>query len=161
MIYDRLTDAELIREADGHGGLVQALAERLDMRRQPDSVFHDQAAFMRACSQTTTTSNPDQAALYRRLIAEESDEFWTAFDRKDEVEGFDATLDLIVVLIGYGLSKGWPMDEGWAEVMRSNFAKINPQTGLVNKRPDGKVLKPAGWTPPDLAGILSAANKLI
>jgi hypothetical protein len=32
MIYDNLTDDELIREADGHAGLVKALSERLEMR---------------------------------------------------------------------------------------------------------------------------------
>jgi hypothetical protein len=32
MIYDNLTDAELLRVADGHAGLIKALAERLEMR---------------------------------------------------------------------------------------------------------------------------------
>jgi hypothetical protein len=31
---------------------------------------------------------------------------------------------------------------GWDEVVRSNMAKIDPRTGVVNKREDGKVLKP-------------------
>jgi hypothetical protein len=34
--------------------------------------------------------------------------------------------------------------------MSTNFAKIDKQTGRVRKREDGKVLKPAGWTPPEL-----------
>jgi hypothetical protein len=34
--------------------------------------------------------------------------------------------------------------------MRTNFAKIDPATGKVRKREDGKVLKPVGWTPPNL-----------
>jgi hypothetical protein len=56
MNYDNMTDAELIREASISYGnpLIVALAERLDMRQQPQSVFHDQAYFMRACGQTTT-----------------------------------------------------------------------------------------------------------
>ena len=32
MIYDNLTDDELLREADGQAGLIKALAERLEMR---------------------------------------------------------------------------------------------------------------------------------
>jgi predicted HAD superfamily Cof-like phosphohydrolase len=35
--------------------------------------------------------------------------------------------------------------------MRTNFAKIDPVTGKVRKREDGKVLKPEGWEPPQLA----------
>jgi hypothetical protein len=38
--------------------------------------------------------------------------------------------------------------------MRTNFAKIDPTTGLVRKREDGKVLKPEGWTAPDLKPYL-------
>ena len=46
--------------------------------------------------------------------------------------------------------KGFDVDGAWAEVARSNLTKIDPVTGKVNKRKDGKVLKPEGWTPPDL-----------
>lgn len=154
MIYENLSDAELIRQADGQGGLIKALSERLDMRQQPLSVFHDQAFFMRACGQTTTEINPAQAEMYRALIEEEMRELKVAEVQENEVEEFDAVLDLIVVLIGYGLSRGWPMLAGWEEVMRSNMAKIDPKTGLVTKRADGKILKPEGWTPPDLAEVL-------
>jgi predicted HAD superfamily Cof-like phosphohydrolase len=35
--------------------------------------------------------------------------------------------------------------------MDTNFAKIDPVTGKVNKRADGKVLKPEGWKAPELA----------
>lgn len=155
MIYDNLSDDELIRQADGQSGLIKALSERLEMRQQPLSVFHDQATFMRACEQTTTEPNPAQAKMYFDLISEELDELIAATQADDEVEQFDAVLDLIVVLIGYGLSRGWPILDGWEEVMRSNMAKIDPRTGFVNKRADGKILKPAGWTAPDLASVLN------
>jgi predicted HAD superfamily Cof-like phosphohydrolase len=154
MIYENLSDAELIRQADGQGGLIKALSERLDMRQQPLSVFHDQAFFMRACGQTTTDTNPAQSKLYRALIEEEMRELKVAEVQENEVEEFDAVLDLLVVLIGYGLSRGWPMLAGWEEVMRSNMAKIDVLTGTVRKREDGKILKPEGWTPPDLAEVL-------
>lgn len=154
MIYDNLTDSELIRQADGQGGLIKALSERLDMRQQPQSVFHDQAFFMRACGQTTTDINPAQSVMYRALIEEEMRELKVAELQADEVEEFDAVLDLLVVLIGYGLSRGWPMLAGWEEVMRSNMAKIDPKTGTVTKRADGKILKPESWTPPALADVI-------
>jgi len=154
MIYDNLTDDELIRQADGQQGLIKALSERLEMRQQPQSVFHDQAYFMRACGQTTSSYNHEQTMLYSDLIEEERKEMMDARLTSEETEEFDAVLDQIVVLIGYGLSRGWPMVEGWDEVVRSNMAKINPHTGTVTRREDGKILKPAGWTPPDLKGVL-------
>jgi predicted HAD superfamily Cof-like phosphohydrolase len=159
MTYDHLTDDELIREADGQGGLIKALSERLDMKqRQPMTAFEEQAFFMRACGQTTDNDNVKQSNLYSDLIEEERNEMLEARANGNQVEEFDAVLDQIVVLIGYGLSRGWPMNEGWAEVMRSNMAKIDPYSGTVRRREDGKVLKPEGWTPPDLASLINRAQ---
>jgi predicted HAD superfamily Cof-like phosphohydrolase len=159
MTYDHLTDSELIREADGQSGLIKALSERLEMKQQPHmTAFEEQAFFMRACGQTTHRDNSDQAEMYRGLINEELTELCEAELVEDTVEEFDAVLDMIVVLIGYGLSRGWPMNEGWAEVMRSNMAKIDPRTGAVRRRDDGKILKPEGWTPPDLSSLLNPAQ---
>ncbi|WP_280195817.1 hypothetical protein [Nocardia farcinica] len=45
-----------------------------------------------------------------------------------------------------------PLDRVWAEVARSNFAKF--VDGKVIRRDDGKILKPADWTPPDIRGAL-------
>ena len=153
MNYDNMTDKELIREADGHAGLVHALSERLDMRRKPDTVFHEQAVFMRACQQETTRDSVKQSCMYLNLIEEEVGELRVAVANSDDVETFDAILDIIVVCIGYGLSRGWPMVEGWQEVMRSNLAKIDVD-GFVKRRADGKILKPEGWTAPDLNRVL-------
>lgn len=151
--YDNFTDQELIREAEGHEGLIHALSERLDMRRNPDSVFHDQALFMRACQQETTEDTVAQSCMYLNLIDEEVQELRDAVSQRDDVETFDAILDIIVVCIGYGLSRGWPMIGGWQEVMRSNLAKIG-SNGFVERREDGKIIKPDGWKAPDLKRVL-------
>lgn len=161
MIYDNLTDDELIREADGHSGLIKALSERLEMRQAPTmTAFEEQAFFMQACGQTVNVHDMEQAKMYRDLIDEERIEMLDAEDASDEIEEFDAVLDQIVVLIGYGLSRGWPMNAGWAEVVRSNMAKIDPYSGTVNKRADGKILKGPNWTPPDLQGVLDDSHQL-
>ena len=160
MIYDNLTDDELIRQADGQSGLIKALSERLEMRQAVHmTAFEEQAFFMRACGQTTHGANASQAEMYRGLVNEEFTELCEAELVEDTVEEFDAVLDMIVVLIGYGLSRGWPMNEGWAEVIRSNMAKIDPATGTVRRRDDGKILKPEGWTPPDLDSLLNPAQR--
>jgi predicted HAD superfamily Cof-like phosphohydrolase len=38
----------------------------------------------------------------------------------------------------------------WDEVLRSNMAKVDPLSGKVRRREDGKILKPEGWKPPNL-----------
>lgn len=113
--------------------------------------FRDQEKFMRACDQSVEGFNQEQFNLYVRLIDEEfNDELKTAISNNDPVETLDALLDILVVTIGAIHSMGADGEGGWKEVMRTNFAKIDKDTGKVRKREDGKVLKPLGWTPPDL-----------
>jgi predicted HAD superfamily Cof-like phosphohydrolase len=112
--------------------------------------FRDQEKFMRACDQTVDGNNQDQFDLYHKLIKEEVGELQTAIDNNDKVEQLDALIDILVVTIGAIHSMGADADGAWKEVMRTNFAKIDKDTGKVRKREDGKVLKPLGWTAPDL-----------
>ena len=118
------------------------------------SVFEEQAKFMLACGQTVGRINNAQFELYVKLIEEEVEELTSAIMDGDRAENFDALLDIIVVCIWAGHSAGLPLEAGWREVIRSNMAKVDPETGLVKKRADGKILKPEGWTPPRLAALI-------
>jgi predicted HAD superfamily Cof-like phosphohydrolase len=113
--------------------------------------FRDQEKFMRACDQTVGEFNQDQFNLYVKLIDEEfNDELKVAVDNNDRVETLDALIDILVVTIGAIHSMGADAEGAWKEVMSTNFAKIDKETGKVRKREDGKVLKPLGWVAPDL-----------
>jgi predicted HAD superfamily Cof-like phosphohydrolase len=116
--------------------------------------FRDQAKFMTACDQTVDRGNTDQFNMYLKLIEEEAEELNQAIIAKDRVEMLDALIDMLVVTIGAIHSAGFDAEGAWKEVMRTNFAKIDKDTGKVVKREDGKVLKPDGWTPPDLGQFL-------
>lgn len=113
-------------------------------------VFGDQKTFMEACDQTTDAFNEAQFNLYTKLINEEVQELWSAIANGDKVECLDALLDILVVTTGAIHSLGADGPGGWREVMRTNFVKVDPVTGKVRKREDGKVLKPDGWQPPNL-----------
>jgi len=117
--------------------------------------FRDQEKFMLACDQTVGELNEDQYKLYLDLMEEEWKELQVALANKDRVEQLDALLDFIVVTTGAIHSAGFDGEGGWKEVMRTNFAKIDKETGKVSKREDGKVLKPLGWTPPNLEPYMS------
>lgn len=114
--------------------------------------FEDQARFMRACGQGIPGSI-EQWEMYCNLIEEEFNELQTA--NSDE-EALDALIDILVVTIGAIHSMGADAEGAWNEVMRTNLAKIDPETGLVLRREDGKILKPAGWQPPDLAPFVKS-----
>lgn len=113
--------------------------------------FKDQEKFMQACDQSVTEFNLEQFKLYVKLIDEEHTELKEAINNSDKVETLDALIDILVVTIGAIHSMGADGEGGWKEVMATNFAKIDSETGKVRKRADGKVLKPEGWTPPKLA----------
>jgi len=111
-------------------------------------MYNDVVKFIEACDQEKTSKN---AGLYVKLIAEEYGEFLEADYDVDEL---DACMDMIWVILGYCYMRGWDVEGAWNEVARSNLAKINPETVKVIKREDGKVLKPEGWTPPELKQFL-------
>lgn len=116
--------------------------------------FRDQEKFMKACDQSTGDRNPQQYLMYASLIDEEKKEFDQALLENDRVEQLDALIDILVVTIGAIHSMGADAEGAWKEVMNTNFAKIDKETGKVRKREDGKVLKPLGWTPPELAQFI-------
>jgi len=112
--------------------------------------FKDQETFMTACDQQVNAHSVSQYNMYLNLIDEEHTELKEAIQANDQVEQLDALIDILVVTIGAIHSAGFDGEGAWKEVMRTNFAKIDPTTGKVRKREDGKVLKPEGWTAPDL-----------
>ena len=73
-----------------------------------------------------------------------------AIKENDRVEQLDALIDILVVTLGAIRAGDFKGKSAWKEVMKTNFAKINPETGKVIKREDGKVLKPKGWEAPKL-----------
>ena len=106
---------------------------------------------MRACDQSVDAMNESQYNMYKSLIEEEFKELQEAVDLEAEL---DALIDILVVTIGAIHSAGFNGEGAWKEVMSTNFAKIDKETGKVRKREDGKVLKPLGWTPPNLTPFL-------
>ncbi len=114
--------------------------------------FKDQSKFMTACDQTVGEINAGQFLLYKKLIQEEVQELEEATCQEEQL---DALTDILVVTIGAIHSMGADGEGAWNEVMRTNFAKIDEDTGKVRKREDGKVLKPEGWQPPNLKPYLS------
>jgi predicted HAD superfamily Cof-like phosphohydrolase len=69
--------------------------------------------------------------------------------KADIVAVADACADLAYVVEGTNLEFGINGDEILTEVHGANMAKASGPM-----REDGKRLKPAGWTPPDIAGVL-------
>jgi predicted HAD superfamily Cof-like phosphohydrolase len=123
-----------------------------------DALMADVAEFHEACDVPVRVRPflPDnnRRLLRLRLLSEELHELRTAEKLGDLAGIADGLADLIYVAVGMALEFGLPLAEVWAEVQAANMRKVDPETGKVKKRDDGKVLKPDGWEPPDVRAII-------
>ena len=117
------------------------------------SWFDDVLAFHRkfglVIEPKPTWPDDDLLHLLTSLIAEELVELTHALNDRDEVGAADGIVDLIYVLIGMAITMGLDIREVWKVVQTANMAKDGG-----GRRADGKILKPDGWRPPDVAGAL-------
>jgi predicted HAD superfamily Cof-like phosphohydrolase len=108
-----------------------------------------------------TQSTPDVPPyeveeLRRSLEAEEFAELQRAVEAEDLVETADAVVDLIYVLLGRCVSSGIDIRPVWDAVHAANLRKVGG-----GEREDGKILKPKGWEPANVAEILAAQKGMI
>lgn len=76
----------------------------------------------------------------------------------DNAENINKGLCLAEILIrGIAAVKGFPFDEAFAEVHRSNMSKWQEKE-LRQYNEQGKVLKPDHYSPADIKGILATSN---
>lgn len=92
----------------------------------------------------------------RNLMREEIREYFDAEASDNLVETIDGLLDIIVIAWGTALTYVGALKAHMAayEVARSNLTKVNGELGPILRREDGKILKPEGWEPPDIKGVL-------
>lgn len=126
------------------------------MKHQLDCVryFHE-GARARVETSPTTDVPKDTIDLRVRLLQEELEEYREAAERGDLLHVADALTDLLYVLLGAFVTHGLQdvAQELFDEVHRSNMSKL-AEDGLV-LRDDGKVMKPDGFSHPDLEPILT------
>ena len=99
-------------------------------------------------------SSKEMIELRIKLLREEVEEYAEAALSGDLVEVLDALADIGYILAGTIINHGMQniYDDAFDEVHRSNMAKL--VDGKVLRRDDGKVMKPEGWQPPQLAQFL-------
>ncbi|HJU05211.1 MAG TPA: nucleoside triphosphate pyrophosphohydrolase family protein [Nitrospiraceae bacterium] len=101
----------------------------------------------------TIPAAPDEStrSLRIRLIQEEFDELKEALGQGTLAGVAKELADLLYVVYGTAVSCGIDMEPVFREVHRSNMTKVGG-----HKRPDGKWLKPAHYSPAALDPILTA-----
>lgn len=147
-----------------------ALVRLGDHKRRPRRSYRaDVEAFHYASGQPAHDipgqPHADTLKLRARLIAEETKETLTALGcvsvtvdyGEPSAGGFnlvevaDGCADLKYVLFGTELACGIPSDAVWDAVHETNMAKFDDGLRLDD---NGKVMKPEGWKPPNIAAII-------
>lgn len=123
---------------------------------------------MTACGQTISKVNFKQIELYQELIREEVvKELFPAIQKWQESpldkelirEVLDGIGDVLVVVEGLALSFGLPADVIKTAIDQSNLTKIPVAGSKVEKREDGKILKPDSFKLPDLDYLIDEVYK--
>lgn len=112
-------------------------------------MIKDQRVFMEAGEHSTNRYNEQQFNLYLNLIREEMTELEDAVEHQNKVKILDGLMDVLVVTLGAAHSLGIDVYLAWDEVVKSNMSKVDPTTGKLVKREDGKILKPEGYKKPN------------
>lgn len=94
--------------------------------------------------------------LRMRLMKEEYNEYNKAEDNNDITNLAVELADIIYIACGTAVSYGIPLDEVFNAIHQANMNKLID--GKVIRREDGKIKKPEGWEPADIAGILNKHN---
>lgn len=122
--------------------ILDATAEFMDLGGQPFGLASE-------------TLDNETRELRIKLLTEEMGEYLKAEADRDLVEVADGLLDIVVIAWGTLLTYFGEeaSTDAATEVWRSNLAKVDGP-GLPIRRADGKILKPEGWKPPDIEGVL-------
>lgn len=100
--------------------------------------------------------DPEFIEFRIKFMQEELDEFKEGVEDADHAKMFDSLLDLAYVVFGTAHGLGYPWQEGWDLVQAANMQKVRAaQDGSDSLRHSSfDVVKPPGWTAPDIAKLL-------
>jgi predicted HAD superfamily Cof-like phosphohydrolase len=99
----------------------------------------------------TKTEQVPTDELYAQLIIEEYKEWLTS---EDVVEEMKELTDLVYVIYGYALAKGFNLEEAVRRVHKNNLGRCIQPDGSVQRRPDGKILKNKDYPKVSLEGLI-------
>lgn len=123
------------------------------MEKQLLQVRAFQTAFGAEMPEKPTMLEETRAKLRQKLLQEEVTELKKAETMEDVA---DALGDILYIALGtiheYGIADRMIMI--FDEIHSSNMSKLGPDGNPIYRK-DGKVLKPEGWTPPNIKSILN------
>ena len=98
-----------------------------------------------------TSGQKPTVALYNKLIVEEYQEWVEA---NSDLEELKEMADLVYVIYGLALAKGWDLDEAIRRVHENNIGRMLQPDGTIKRREDGKIMKNKSYPKVDLGSLV-------
>lgn len=121
----------------------------LDYREVRAKLIMEEAVETCAALGFTVNASIDEEGIPGERVYREVQRFSKRYTEPNLIEAIDGLCDLLYVIFGAAVTMGIDLEPFYAEVHRANMTK-----GGGGVRADGKILKPAGWQPPDHENIL-------
>lgn len=111
-------------------------------------------------------ATPEDITRRIRLIVEECEQellmeltaLSTDYSMENLAKVLDSCADLCYVTMGVCVELGLPFDTAFSLVQEANMRKVKDE---VVRREDGKILKPEGWIPPNILGMLQQFDTIV
>jgi len=104
---------------------------------------------------TTMGQEPDET-LYADLVYEEFHEWldtWK-YSLGDSVDNLKELSDLVYVIYGYAMARGWDLDEAIRRVHENNIGRCIQPDGTIKRRDDGKIIKNKDYPKVNLSDLV-------
>lgn len=120
---------------------IEAFSDSYAYWTEPDNHYATPMEMVKYFKKFTGQDGTPQ--LYSRLIMEEYDEWKQELLQinGDHTSELKELADLVYVIYGYALSKGWNLDEALYRVHVNNVLRVTQPDGTIKRREDGKIMK--------------------
>lgn len=111
-------------------------------------------------SKKPTIINPKEFLFRLQFIQEETLEMTDAYRKKNIPEFADAIGDLLYVTYGLAVLSGIDADAVFDAIHEANMKKVRAKDAKNKRGHKNDVIKPAGWTPPDIAKVVLSQGEI-
>ena len=88
------------------------------------------------------------------FLMEELAEYTQAITKKDSAAALDALVDIVYIALGTAWLFNLPFERAWDQVQKANMSKIRTKSKSKKQGTSFDVVKPKGWTEPDIEQII-------
>ena len=88
------------------------------------------------------------------FLMEELAEYTNAITKKDSAAALDALVDIVYIALGTAWLFNLPFERAWEQVQKANMSKVRTKSKSKKRGTSFDVVKPKGWTAPDIEQII-------